>query len=218
MGIAWTLWLAAALLVVGGLTPFVFGGTSSRVDSVIVPFWIGAALFAACAFLPNQSRGVTALLYFVGGLAIVYGLLTMFSLPVRLAVLGTCPAPPARCTTGLPTPLTDGENTGLGVASGFGILALFIGFFGLVTVYRRSAPATKAPPVRTIPPVAPSPATPAAPAPPAPPATPAPPAPVVPAAPVAAPPVEKTAAEELELPAPEELPELPPPESTSGTT
>ena len=196
-GPAWTLWVAAVLVALGGVTPFVFGGTSSRIDSVIVPFWIGAAVLAACAFLPNQSRGVTALLYFVAGLAIVYGLLSMFSLPVRLAVLGTCPAPPARCTTGLPTPMTNGENTGMGVAAAFGILAIFLGFFGLVTVYRRTAVAPVSPPVRTIPPVAPLAPQPIA---------------------VAAP--EKPVEEEPELPphVEEELPELPPHESTSSTT
>lgn len=196
LGRAWTLWFAAALAVVGGVVPFVFGGTSSRIDIVIIPFWIGAAVFAACAFLPNQSRGVTALLYFIGGLAIVYGLLSIFSLPVRLAVLGTCPAPPAPCTTGLPTPLTNGENTGMGVAAAFGILAIFLGFYGLVTVYRKSSVAPNAPPVRTIPPVAPPPQP----------------------APVTAPPA--AVVEEPELPAheEEELPELPPHESTSDTT
>jgi hypothetical protein len=199
LGSAWTLWLAAALLVVGGLTPFVFGGTSSRIDSVIFPFWVGAAVFAACAFLPNQSRGVTALLYFVGGLAVVYGLLSIFSLPVRLAVLGTCPALPARCTTGLPRPLTEGENNGLGSAAGFGLLAIFLGFYGLVTVYRKSAPAPTTPPARTIPPVAP-PAEAAA---------------VAPGPTAAEPDVETE--EPPELPAPEELPELPPHEPTPST-
>lgn len=202
--------MAAALLVVGGLAPFVLGGSSSRIDGVVVPFWIGAALFAACAFLPNQSRGVTALLYFVGGLAVVYGLLMMSSVPVRLAVLGTCPAPPTPCPSGLPMPLTSGENTGIGVASGFGILALFIGFFGVVTVYRRSAPAASTPPVRSIPPVAP--ATPAPPA-----ELVAPPEPVAvvtPDKPAAIEP-EPEAAEKPELPAPEELP---PPESSPTNT
>jgi hypothetical protein len=213
---AWTLWLAAALAVVGGVLPFVFGGTSSRIDSVIIPFWIGAALFAACAFLPNQTRGVTALLYFVGGLAIVYGLLSMFSLPIRLAVLGTCPAPPAACPSGLPIPLTNGENTGMGVAAGFGILAIFLGFFGLVTVYRRAAVASSAPPVRQIPPVAP-----VAPPPPPPVAPPPPtPAAVATPAPAAEEEPEPAAQEQGELPAheEEELPELPPHDSTSSTT
>ena len=197
----WTLWAAAALAALGGLAPLVFGGTSSRIALVIIPFGIGAVIFAACAFLPNQSRGLTAILYFVGGLAVVYGLLSMLSLPVRLAVLGTCPAPPARCTTGLPIPLTNGENTGLGVAAAFGIIAIFLGFFGLVTLYRRSGVAAAPPPVRTIPPVAPPPAA----------ATP-------PSPPPAASPPEPVAATTPEKPQEDSAPEPPAPESGSSTT
>lgn len=201
---AWTLWAAVGLVVVGGLAPFVFGGTSSRIGGVIFPFAVAAAVLAACALLPNLSRSASAILYFVAGLAIVYGLLSMFSLPVRLAVLGTCPAPPAPCTTGLPEPLTDGENTGMGVAAALGILALLLGFYGLVTIYRRPVLGPASPPVRTIPPVAPAPS----PSPAAPPPRPE---------PVAVATEDK---EEPELPAHEEevLPELPPHESSSANT
>ena len=202
---AWTLWVAAGLVVVGGLAPFVFGGRSSRVDGVIVPFLIGAIVLAACALLPNLGRSLVAILYFVAGLAIAYGLLSMFSLPIRLAVLGTCPTLPHPCTSGLPRPLSDGENTGLGVAAACGILAILVGFYGLVTVYRRPVEVPVAPPERKIPPVAP----------------------VAPAAASAPPPVAPAAAanenedeEEPELPGhvEEELPELPPHESSSATT
>src|SRR6185436_121612 len=94
---------------------------------------------------------------------IVYGLLTMFALPLQLAVLGTCPIPPQPCPSGLQHALTVPENTGIGAAAAFGIAGLFIGFFGLVVVYRRAsaAVASVAPPVRTIPPVAPRPVKPA---------------------------------------------------------
>ncbi len=196
---AWTLWVAAGLVVVGGLAPFVFGGTSSRVDGVVVPFLIGAIVLAACALLPNLGRSLVAILYFLAGLAIVYGLLSMFSLPIRLAVLGTCPMLPRPCTSGLPRPLTDGENTGLGVAAACGILAILVGFLGLVTVYRRPVVAPVAPPERKIPALAAAPAS----------------AP----APVAAAAAAKEE-EEPELPAhvEEELPELPPHESSSATT
>lgn len=194
----WVLWAAAAIAAVGGLMPFVFGGTSSRVDEVIVPFWVGAAALGACALFRPQSRAVTAGLYFVAGLAIVYGLLSIFSLPVRLAVLGTCPAAPAPCPTGLPRPLTDGENTGLGVATAFGLVAIFLGFYGLVALYRRPVIAPSAPPVRKIPPVvAPKPASPE-------------PAPLAKSAPEPEP--------ELPPHEEEELPELPSHESTTTTT
>jgi hypothetical protein len=195
---AWTLWVAAGLVVVGGVAPFVFGGTSSRVDGVIVPFLIGAIVLAACALLPNLGRSLAAILYFLAGLAIAYGLLSIFSLPVRLAVLGTCPMLPNPCRTGLPRPLTDGENTGLGVAAACGILAILVGFLGLVTVYRRPAMPPVTPPERKIPAV-------------------------TPAAASAPPPVAAQAAakeDDPELPAHQEdaLPELPPHESSSATT
>ncbi|HKW58863.1 MAG TPA: hypothetical protein VJR46_03825 [Candidatus Dormibacteraeota bacterium] len=201
--LVWSLWLAAAIVFVGGLTPFVFGGTSSRMTNVIFPFTVAAAALVACALVHRQGRLVTSLLYFVGGLAIVYGVLSMFAVPLELAVLGSCPAPPAPCTSGLPRALTVAENTGMGFAAGFGLVALFVGFFGLMVVFRKPLLPAAAPPVRQIPPVSqPTPAT-----------------------PVETKAVENGASpqageEEPELPAhvEEEPPELPPHESDPPTT
>jgi hypothetical protein len=217
----WSFWLAAGITLLGGLLPFVFGGTSSRLSGVILPFAVGAAGFAACALMNTQSRLVVAIIYFVAGLAIVYGLMSMFSLPVRLAALGSCPVAPQPCTTGLPRALSDAENNGLGSAAALGIAALFVGFFGLVTLYRQTALPQFVPPVRKIPPMPPAPASP-------------------PDRPDDAGSIEAQSAdrpddvasveakstdrpddpapEELELPAPEELPELPAHESTTSTT
>lgn len=203
----WAFYLAAAIALVGGALPFVFGGTSSRVAGVILPFGVGAAGLVACALLHNQSRLVVAIVYFLAGLAIVYGLMSMFSLPVRLAALGSCPVAPDPCTTGLPRALTDGENTGIGTAAAFGIAALFVGFFGLATLYRRTAPPSYVPPVRTIPPM-----------PPAPPMGDRPDNRPVEAVKSAGRPDDLPADELEELPAPEELPELPAHESTTSTT
>ena len=205
--VIWTLWLAAAIVAVGGLMPLVFGGTSSRIVSAIIPFGIGAVGLAACAVFHAQGRTPVSVIYFVAGLVIVYGLLSIFSLPIRLAALGTCPALHAPCTSGLPRPLTDGENNGIGAAAAFGIAGLLLGFYGLVTAFRRPAPQRSAPPVRRIPPMDKPAATPAAPPEPA----------EVKAQPAAEPP---KAEEEPELPAheEEELPELPPHESSSATT
>ena len=212
----WSFWAAAAFAALGGAIPFLIGGSSSRIASVFVPFAIAALAFAACALVHEQGRAITSALYLLAGLAIVYGLLTMFALPLQLAVLGTCPIPPQPCPSGLQHALTVPENTGIGAAAAFGIAGLFIGFFGLVVVYRRAsaAVASVAPPVRTIPPVAPRPVKPA---------------------PVEAPKSEDGArpaepeAEMRELPEPEpelelppheeaERPELPPHESSSSTT
>lgn len=207
----WSFWLAAAIALVGGLLPFVFGGTSSRLTLVIVPYAVGAVGLAACAFLHNQSRAVVAIVYFVAGLAIIYGLMSMFALPLKLAALGSCPIAPQPCPSGLPRVLSDGENNGLGSAATFGILAMFIGFFGLVTLYRRYAPPPFVPPVRKIPPMPPAP-------PPAPP-------PESPDQPLSAPAQSAGRADELEapepepeLPAPEEPPELPSHESSPANS
>ena len=199
------MWAAAGLAVLGGVMPVVFGGTSSRIAGVIIPFWIAAIALAACGLLKTQSRTVLSIIYFAAGLAIVYGLLSMFSLPLRLAVLGSCPAAPAPCPAGQSRPLTDGENTGMGAAATIGILALFMGFYGLMTIFRGAVIPQLGARARTIPPIVPT-----APVPPGPATRPA--EPAVVAASVAIEP-------EPELPAHEEveLPELPPHESSSTT-
>ena len=204
----WAFWGSAALAALGGLMPVVFAGVSGRLTGVIVPFWVAAVALGACAVIYQQGRVTATVVYFVAGLAIVFGLLAMFSLPLRLAVLGTCPAAPAACTTGLPRPLTDAENTGMGAAATLGILALFVGFFGLSVLYRRTAAPTVAPPERRIPPV---------------PARPAKPQPAAPTVDLTTPPAgpDAEAAEPAEAPEelpphPEEtLPELPAPESNT---
>lgn len=213
----WSFWVAAGIAAIGGLLPLVFGGTSSRMAAAIVPFWIGAAALAACGFLHKQGRTISGVLYFVAGLALVYALLAMFAVPLQLAVLGSCDPSPAPCAAGLGRPLTVGENTGMGFAAGFGIAALFVGFFGLMVVFRRPVLQAFTPPPRMIPPVvAPAqtetrsePAT----------------------AEDVAPPAEATVANNGSAPAPpdeepeelpaheeEELPELPPPPESSPPT
>lgn len=203
--LVWSLWLAAGIVFLGGFLPIVFGGTSSRMAGVAVPFTIAAAAFAGCAYAHNQGRLFTALLYFAGGLAIVYGILSMFAVPLQLAVLGSCPVAPAPCPGGLPRAMSAGENTGLGAAAAFGLVSLFVGFFGLMVIYRRAVLPPVTPSVRQIPPVA---------------ATPAETVPVAEAraAENGAEPV--LAEEEPELPAhvEEELPELPPHESGPPST
>ena len=201
--LVWSLWLAAAIVFIGGLTPLLFGGTSSRMAGVAIPYTVAAAAFAGCALAHRQGRLFPALLYFVGGLAIVYGLLSMFAVPLQLAVLGSCPVAPAPCAAGLPRVLSGGENTGLGTAAAFGLVAMFVGFFGLMVIFRRAVLPLTAPPMRQIPAVAPS--------------QPAPVAETKASANGASP---EAVEDELELPphVEEELPELPPHESDPPTT
>jgi len=151
----WSFWLACALAVAAGVAPFVFGGGSSRLGGAVFPFALGAILLGACALLYSRGKPLTALLYFLASLSIVYGVLAILALPLRLAVIGTCLPAPAACAPGLERPLTSGESTALGFAIGIGIVAILTGFFGLVTLYRRPTAASlpPVPPVRQIAPV-----------------------------------------------------------------
>ena len=151
----WSFWLACGLAIAAGVAPFAFGGGSSRLSGAVFPFALAAILLGACALLYNQGKPLTALLYFVASVTIVYGILSILALPLRLAVIGTCPPAPAACGPGLERPLTAGESTALGFAIGIGIVAILTGFFGLVTLYRRkaAAPPPTTPPVRQIAPV-----------------------------------------------------------------
>jgi hypothetical protein len=76
-------------------------------------------------------------LYFVAGLANLYGILALVSVPLRVAVIGACSPAPALCAAGLERPLTSAENAGIGFAAGLSIVAVLMGFFGLTTLYRR---------------------------------------------------------------------------------
>jgi hypothetical protein len=193
----WAFWIACGLTAIGGLAPLVLGGGSNRIG-VVYSYLLAAVALGACAMLYQQGRPVATALYFIAGLAIVYGILSLIAVPLRLAVVGTCPPEPAQCALGLERPLTDGETTSLGFAVGIGIVSLLTGFFGLIMLYRRLTASVlpSTPPMRRIAPVAVD-------------APPAPPAPEVVASPRPAAPEPPVDLEEL--PAPVEALELPAP-------
>src|SRR6266852_4724020 len=185
----WAFWIAAALVAIGAVAPLSFSiGAHSRLQNVIIPFGVAAVALGINAVMYHQGRSLAATLSFVDGLAIVYGILEMVAVPLRLAVVGTCPPEPARCPLGFEAPMTSAENSGLALASFCGVLAIFVGFYGLLMLYRRLGGAAR--PRRGLlwpakPPAQPAPAAEITP----PPAAPAPAAPVV-ATPVATPVVE----------------------------
>lgn len=137
----WGFWLACGLAVVGGAAPFLLStGASSRISGVIVPFAIGAVGLAVDALMHQRGRMFAALVYLVAGLAIAYGILAMFAVVVQLTILGTCPPAPATCAPGLQRALSNGEANGFTIALVAGVLALLLGFFGLLMVFRRTSP------------------------------------------------------------------------------
>lgn len=154
---SWAFWIACGLCALGAFAPFLLSAGSDRINGALIPFVLAAVLFAACARLYDQGKPITTALYFVASVAIVYGLLSFLALPMRLAVLGTCPGT-GTCALGLERPLTTGEMTAVGFAIGVGIVAILTGYFGLRTLYqlhrsRRQAAAPSTPPTRSIPPV-----------------------------------------------------------------
>jgi hypothetical protein len=215
-------WVAAALAASGGIGPLLLAGLGSRVTGVAIPFLVAAVAYAICTRMRPQGRGTATALYFVGGLAIVYGMLFLVAIPLRVAVLGACLPQPSPCAAGAERALTDGESTSIAFGIAFGMVAILVGFFGLASLYRRRALLSAAtPPVRRIAPVvadqpggaAAAPAeVAAAPAE----AAAAPPVaadepPSVPVVPVSSPASEAEPEAVLELSAPEEALELPPP-------
>ncbi len=225
-------WVAGGLVAIGAVAPLIVGGgIHSRVAGVFIPFAIAAVALVVNGFMYQQGRPLAVTLYFIAGLAIVYGILAMLAVPLRLAVVGTCPPAPVHCPVGFEQPLSSGENNGLGVATFCGVLGIFTGFYGLLLFYRRQGLAARRqptlwpaqPPAQSMPapiaPVEPGPAAPAAPIPaaiaepePEPAAAPRPkPAPRAAAKRTSTPPAPPADEELKELPPPEEPKELPPP-------
>src|SRR2546425_4755543 len=76
----WAFWIAAGLALTGGLAPLLLG-TGGRVSGVIIPFAVAAAAMAVNALMYRQGKPLAAVLYFIAGLAIVYGLLSALAVP-----------------------------------------------------------------------------------------------------------------------------------------
>jgi hypothetical protein len=103
---------------------------TNRVQGAALPFAIGAAVLAASA-VTWQRRTLGGLLYAAGALAILYGILQALSVPLRLAVEGTCPLTSASCPLGFEYPATSGENfavSAVTICGAVAVVLLFIAF------------------------------------------------------------------------------------------
>jgi hypothetical protein len=141
-------WAATGMAAIGGIGPLIAAaGHTNRLAGIVVPFLGAAGANAVLALMYRRGRSFTALVYFIGGLAIVYGLLLVLAIPLRIAVEGSCPPAPQRCTDGLELQLSSAETLGLSIAVAFGALALLTGFFGLLALYRHKPGVTTGPAV-----------------------------------------------------------------------
>jgi hypothetical protein len=141
-------WAAAGMAAIGGIGPLIAAaGHTNRLAGIVVPFLGAAGANAVLALLYRRGRSFSALVYFIGGLAIAYGLLLVLAIPLRIAVEGSCPPAPQRCSAGQELQLSSVETLGLSIAVAFGAAALLTGFFGLLVLYRRKPGATQGPTV-----------------------------------------------------------------------
>ena len=142
-------WVAGGLALIAAVGPLIAAiGQTNRLNGVVVPMLAAAGGCAALALNYRRGRSFSAIVYLLIGLAVVYGILLVVAVPMRLAVEGTCPPAPARCTNGLEMQLSTPETLALSIAVGFGVLALLTGFFGLLALFRlRPGTAAQAPSV-----------------------------------------------------------------------
>jgi hypothetical protein len=78
----------------------------------------------------NRVAGVAIVLalvlYGVAALALTYSLMSLASLPLRLAVIGSCPPAPQACPPGFEPSMTGGETLGVEGGIVLGVLALLV--------------------------------------------------------------------------------------------
>jgi hypothetical protein len=148
--VLWSFWIACGLSVTGGIAPLLLAaGGPNRIAGVVVPFGVAAVAMGANALMYHQGRPLATGLYFIGSLALVYGMLSMIAVPLRLAVLGTCSSSAALvCPSGSELPLTTGENSGLAIGIAMGTIAILVGFFGLLMLFRIKPQFATPPPTR----------------------------------------------------------------------
>ncbi|HSS92380.1 MAG TPA: hypothetical protein VLR46_00160 [Candidatus Dormibacteraeota bacterium] len=136
--VTWAFWAACALAAIGGIVPVIFGGgINSRIAGVLVPFGVAAVGMAVNALFNHFGRLFSILVFFVGGIAMVYGVLGMLAIKLTLAVGGGCDPAPAPCPPGFERPLTGSESDSINIVVVLAVLSLFAGFVGLMMIYRR---------------------------------------------------------------------------------
>jgi hypothetical protein len=145
--VLWSFWVAAGLAATGGVAPLLLAaGGTNRMGGAVIPFGIAAMAMAVSALTYQRGRPLATSLYFLAGIALVYGMLSMVAVPLRLAVLGTCSPGPVACLPGFERPLTTGEETGLAIGIAAGTLAILVGFFGLLMLFRIAPQRVSMPP------------------------------------------------------------------------
>lgn len=107
----WCAWAACALAVAAAAVSLVVTAAgSNRVHGVALPLAVAAAMLATSVFTSGRSGWLAGLLYGVAALTVLYAMILALSLPVRLAVEGTCSPAGMPCPLGFERPATGAET------------------------------------------------------------------------------------------------------------
>jgi hypothetical protein len=123
----------AALLA--ALAPLIAGG-HDRIAGAALPFAVAAAALLVLAVITTLESWISMILYVLAALATTYGAAVLASLPLRLAVLGTCPSAATACSIGYEPPMTALEKAGVNVGIALAIIGL-LALLGAVEVRHR---------------------------------------------------------------------------------
>jgi hypothetical protein len=121
----WCTWAACIAAVVGAaIAVGASAAGPNRVLGVAPPFVIAAILLVVAA--SQRAPWISGLLYGVGILALLYGIITALALPLRLLIEGTCPLTTTSCPVGFEHPASSTENLVVYAANIAGGLAVIL--------------------------------------------------------------------------------------------
>lgn len=139
--VQWCTWAACALACAGAVVSLVVTAEgANREGRVALPLAIAAAALASSALTWRRSGWLGGLLYAVAALTVLYATILALSLPVRLAVEGTCSAAPTPCPLGFERPATPAETFAMYSAVIAGAAALLLIFAAVEARYLRTRP------------------------------------------------------------------------------
>ena len=136
--LAYLLWSVSGLAALGAVVVIALplGGGVNRIAGVAVALAVAAAAAATLALAPALERVLSLVLYGVAALALTYGVMSLASLPLRLAVIGNCPPAPQACPPGFEPAMTGGETLGVEAGITLGVLALLAVVAAMEVRYR----------------------------------------------------------------------------------
>ncbi len=125
--------LASILVVLLGAAAVIYPsiGGHDRVLSALPALVVAAASLIANAIAWQRNVWLSAATFGLAGVALLYAMLTVLSLPVRLSVEGTCPRTAGTCPIGYEFPITGSESFSVYAATASCVLALLLVLFGL---------------------------------------------------------------------------------------